>query len=470
MKDLENFTEFYALYNSEHFKERLTSISSSSKLPEEKVSELKKTIERRISQLKALKDYVKQITPLIGNKMANDLLISIDANIESLEVTDKTLKGMMDSITADGFDLLKENVNTLNDKMFELDNIVAKIDSNFEDSLYYSVVSGAVTIDELESMKNKPGLSDEKIDMIEKTVERLTKEKEQTAEAEDQAEQQAVEDEKGNESETTDEVVEETIAVPSVSDGDAVTETVVDELQRRLDQIVYQPGMNYAQTVAYVRAEYELEQLDKQIEALKGKEKLSFKESVLLNQLVNQSTDLMLMLQAMNLSRKEQRREGQIFDVNQRLDEQNARIQREQEQRETYQSRTLQFISLAREHRLTARMEQIQAHMTRIQSNQRTSSLLAFDKQYKRLIRKSRRKARGQVVTQRATEAIEELRALRNDVVNEINNVRADVERFIHRPELVDHLREKPVTLNAQPVPIMLPEVDELEATIARAA
>lgn len=91
-----------------------------------------------------------------------------------------------------------------------------------------------------------------------------------------------------------------------------------------------------------------------------------------------------------------------------------------------------------------------------IQSKQRESVLLKFDKQNNRLMKKSKRQATKRVIVQTTKDKIQKLKDLKNNVVTEVRNIKNDIKnRFVHKPEMVNEMRNEKIVITGQPIEIV---------------
>ena len=168
------------------------------------------------------------------------------------------------------------------------------------------------------------------------------------------------------------------------------------------------------------------------------------------------------------LQHKDMKREEQMTKTNEKMDDTSKGITTEQEKREQYQSKLFKYVSSRKEQKLQAKLEKLRSKMAVIQDSQRKSVLVEFDKLNQKLIKTSMKKAKKQVRKERLDEKIEQLRALKDSVVKEVQNIQSDAKlRRVPTPQLeerVERMRQKPVQLLGASNVIYLPAPVEEEA------
>ena len=116
----------------------------------------------------------------------------------------------------------------------------------------------------------------------------------------------------------------------------------------------------------------------------------------------------------------------------------------------------IKYASARKEKKLTEQLDKLKAQMGVIQSKQRESVLLKFDKQNNRLMKKSKRQATKRVIVQTTKDKIQKLKDLKNNVVTEVRNIKNDIKnRFVHKPEMVNEMRNEKIVITGQPIEIV---------------
>ena len=360
MNDLSNFVDFYSAYD-DHFVSDYTNILRDNLEQDSKKEAARKLIDEKKAQLTEMQDKVTKITSLIGNNLANDLLISIDGNISLINAMSRSI----DTIT-DGNDIeqaLERYMTRFEERTSELQDYIAMTNDKFHESLYYAVKSKAVTINELEDLRNIDGLEEHEMRMIDDTIEQLREEK-LDEELNTQAEQQSMEEEKGNNSElipTPQPVFHPTVEFSNTNYESGTVEEDIEQkpltLDEKIDNIQYERGMNYGQQVSQVRIDHEIENLNIRLNALKEKKdkngKLSLKEAIELQSLVNQITHLESL--KFNLGKKGQRRETKLANTSSKMA--SAEEGLVEEQSKDYQSKLFNFVSSIKQQNLSSKLK-----------------------------------------------------------------------------------------------------------------
>ena len=320
----------------------------------------------------------------------------------------------------------------------------------YQENLYFAVKSNALTIDDLNQIKQEQGLNQEQIEAIDAVISRLQKEKELAGNDKiGLAEQASIEDKKGNLSENPENTFSDVI------DANAKDISSMG-LKERLNSIQYNQDIFYGADIEQVRIEYEIEQLNKRIQNLKNQEHLSFKQAIELHSLVMQVEQLNEMLFNIELGRKDLKREEKLARISSKVSFKENDILASKEQQANSNSRLFKFISARKEKKLTEKLEKLKTQMGVIQSKQRESVLLKFDKKNNRVIKKAKKQATKRVIVQTTKDKIQKLKALKNNVITEARNIKTDIKnRFVHKPEMVNEIQNEEITIIGQPLEIV---------------
>ena len=473
---IRDFAEIYIITKRFDFSEAFTESTKdyTDTIPGnvEDIAKIKTIIDKKIEQLSLLEKQIDKISPLIGSKLANKMRFMINQCRSSIEWLNLNIDDFLAEMTKENWDAV---VKIFNDeylsKAGSLEKLIAKTGPKFVECIVFATQNNQLSKEDLEELAKLEGLTEKEKQLIEEATKQIK---------ETQTEVEPV-DENGNEEETIEaeeEKGEESTALAvnreaQVSEvvGEAqVAEPVRKTLDERLDSIEYRQGMNYSNAVSQVRIAFEIEELDKRIEALQSKrekskkKKISFKEAVEMQKLVNQRE--MLREMEFGLSRKEKKTEKQMAKTDSQTQEKEAELAAEKERQEEASSRLFKYISHRKQQKLTETMQRLQAKMATMTMQQRQAALVKFDALNAKLEKRALKDARRQVRQQRFDEKIAELKALKARIVGEAKAIQSDISRFQHRPEVVERLqtREGPIVMVEQPGIIYLPEhIEELE-------
>lgn len=449
--------DFYNLYNSDPFLSNVESILDSSDERNKQIADMKAALEKEEKMFEELKSKI----PVISNLFDLPTRIGISSQIDTVIGDLKNAQANFESYLSGkniSPDKIEQSLINLDYSSKGFDDIFNSAYKNFGETLYFAFKTNEITLKDLEEMQQKDGMTPEQIKDIQRVVEKIKIElgPRHYYDA-NMAEQTAIEDEKGKESSNTENNVSEV----------AKQRPTPVNVSERVNSVEYQSGVNYADAVAEVRVQAELDRLDAQINRLKGKEKLTFSEAVQLQTLIKQSLALEEMAFTQSIS--QMRREGKLASMDNRISEQAERL--EQEKQNTSQSKLFKYMSARKQHQLQEKLKQLEGKMVVIQQQQRMSTLVRFDKANNKLAKKAKREATRQVIMTTTKENIEKLKAFGNKVVRfgkdafeEGKNIASDVSRFVSNSALMEKLRGQQIIMEGEPSILELPEPEQVLA------
>ena len=219
------------------------------------------------------------------------------------------------------------------------------------------------------------------------------------------------ESEKKEEPEESKEETSKTEETPSLS------------LQEKLNNINYQVGTNLNVAVQELTVEDAITGLQKQIDVLQAKDKLTVKETFSLRQLQEQQLAFQAYMESLDdqkLTSKEKRTNKKLDKTLDRIELKASELQAAIEQSNQYQSRVLRFFSARYQNRLKEEIDALQRKQGMMTTMQKQSAIARYNKQSKKLMRRAKRKG-----------TIEQLKEYRNSLVNELSNISQDISRFV---------------------------------------
>ena len=222
---------------------------------------------------------------------------------------------------------------------------------------------------------------------------------------------------KGQESEKKEEPEE------SKEETGKTEETPSLSLQEKLNNINYQTGTNLNVAVQELTVEDAITGLQKQIDVLQAKDKLTVKETFTLRQLQEQQLAFQAYMESLDdqkLTSKEKRTNKKLDKTLDRIELKTSELQAAIEQSNQYQSRILRFFSARYQSRLKEEIEALQRKQGMMTTMQKQSAIARYNKQSKKLVRRAKRKG-----------TIEQLKEYRNSLVNELSNISQDISRFV---------------------------------------
>ena len=163
--------------------------------------------------------------------------------------------------------------------------------------------------------------------------------------------------------------------------------------------------------------------MQKQIDVLQAKDKLTVKETFSLRQLQEQQLAFQAYMESLDdqkLTSKEKRTNKKLDKTLDRIELKASELQAAIEQSNQYQSRVLRFFSARYQNRLKEEIDALQRKQGMMTTMQKQSAIARYNKQSKKLVRRAKRKG-----------TIEQLKEYRNSLVNELSNISQDISRFV---------------------------------------
>lgn len=193
-------------------------------------------------------------------------------------------------------------------------------------------------------------------------------------------------------------------------------------LQEKLAAVNYKLNGNINTEVQEISLESRLETVGAEIERLKSQEKRTIRDNFRLSQLLEEQVELQAYgttIENQKLSRSEQRRERRLKSTSEKLTETEASLTEAKEFGDQYESRIMRFLSERYQQRLSDRIKGLQSKRGELTDSQKMSSVARFDKESGKIARRARRKG-----------TIAQLKAYREQVLNEIESFGKDMSRF----------------------------------------
>lgn len=450
MNDIKEFTNIYITYNNINIKDKLRDIINSKTSYNERFKQIQKLMLENKKEFSKLKQLIINNSNLISSEKAVELSNEIDHIIDSLGAIDNDINDILVSLTSENIQKMQSHIDQYNEFATSLASIMLDSLDKYQESLYFAVSTGALTLDDLSKLSKEDGLQEEQKVAIAKVINQLQKEHKLTDNKMDLAEQASIEDKKGKVSDS------------SVNDmSDVIDENVngVKGLDERLNSVQYNQDSFYGADISQVRIEYEIEQLNKRITSLKEAKKLSFKEAIELHSLVAQVEQLNEMLFNIELNKRDLKREEKLERIDSKISSKENAILEEKTRQEHSNSKLFRYISARKEKKLTEKLTELKNQMGMIEAKQRQSVLLRFDKANNKLMKKTKRQAVKRVIATTTKENIQKLKEFKNRVVEETVNITTDLKnRFVHKKEVVNDMRNKEVIMTGQPVEIVILE------------
>lgn len=198
-------------------------------------------------------------------------------------------------------------------------------------------------------------------------------------------------------------------------------------LEEKIAAVNYQQGMNINATVQEISLESKLAEISAEIEQLQSKEKLTVRDKFKLRQLLEQQLAFEAYgesLEEQRVSRRERKRNKKLSSNSDKIENKMEELQDSIEQSQEYTSKTMRFLSERYQNKLSGKLQVLREKQGMLTDKQKTSAVARFDKKSKKLVRKAKRKG-----------TIEQLRAYKDSIVQELQSIGQDVSRFFSTKE-----------------------------------
>lgn len=210
-------------------------------------------------------------------------------------------------------------------------------------------------------------------------------------------------------------------------DSEQVQEPIKPTLEEKIAAVNYQQGMNINAAVQEITLESKLEEIAAEIAQLQSKEKLTVRDKFKLRQLMEQQLAFEAYgesLEEQKVSGKERRRNKKLSSTVDKIDEKTDALEESMERSQDYTSKTMRFLSCRYQNKLNTQLQALREKQGTLTNMQKASAVARFDKKTKKLMRKAKRKG-----------TIEQLKAYKDSLVQELQNIGHDVIRFFSTKE-----------------------------------
>ena len=427
--NIQLFVDLYKFNNKmiQDYQNKFQELDTSEISNVDKVSGMRDMLNEKKKMLLEIKKQVDKLAPALMTGQSYELSANIDKLIESIDSVVDNLDVILSNLNNDIREELTTNIekyNTLDDSLSGLINITS---FQFYRNITNELNNKTISIEEVQNLLNEPGLMQDQKDIINNAIQDY-----KTAERNNNTEQSAIENNEG-----------------SLNTDAAVSDTLND----RLNGIVLDSNVGYSTQVNETRTNFEIEQIQKDIDALLEKQtnegRLSVVDTIKLSTLLDHKSRLEESLVNTNVSKKDQRRDDKIANLESKLNARRDDITQLRDRRNGMNSRLFKYASARKEQRLMEKIQKLQQKQGSVMEEQRALSTVAFDKKNKKMFRKAA------------------IGATFNLVKDETKNVVSDIKRFVHNSELFQKLKGKAIQLVSTPA-VLTPDESVEEISMSR--
>lgn len=230
----------------------------------------------------------------------------------------------------------------------------------------------------------------------------------------------------------------------------AATKKAEPTLADKIAEIQFSENKNMVAEVQELTVEDRMAQIAGILASLSGKEKLTLRDMIQIHTLQEEQVQLeayVASLAEQKLSRSQVRRNKKMELVNEKIEQNKKNFETSLENSQHYNSKIMRFFSARYQEQLSNQVEMLRAKRGVLQQNQKASALAKFNKKSGRIVRSSKVLGTIKGMSQFKNAKIEELRALREQVVTELQNFQQDFNRFTSEKNLLPQLKQSTVIM-----------------------
>lgn len=227
--------------------------------------------------------------------------------------------------------------------------------------------------------------------------------------------------------------------------------TLVD----KINQVQFSKDKNMVAEVQELTVEERMAQIAGVLASLSGKEKLSLKDMIQIHTLQEEQVQLeayVASLAEQKLSRSEVKRNKKMGIATDKIEQNKKLIADSMKNSKQYNSKIMRFFSARYQEQLANQVARLREKRGILQQQQRKSAVAKYNKVSGKITRSSKILGTIKGMTQFKNAKLDELRALRNQVVTEFQNLKQDMRRFTSNREMIPLLQQNPVIMLDQPM------------------
>lgn len=219
-------------------------------------------------------------------------------------------------------------------------------------------------------------------------------------------------------------------------------------LEEKISQINYSSDRNMVAEVQELTVEDRMAQIASQLSSLK--EKLSLKDMITIHTLQEEQLQLEAYVEALatqKLSKREVKRNKRMEVVTNKIDENKQLLAESMAKSKQYNSKIMRFFSARYQEQLASKIVDLREKRGVLQAEQRMSAVAKYNKNAGKIVRSSRFLGTMKGVTQFRDIKLNELRALRDQVVTEFQNLQQDIGRFTSSRNMLPQLQQSQIIM-----------------------
>ncbi len=219
-------------------------------------------------------------------------------------------------------------------------------------------------------------------------------------------------------------------------------------LADKIAGISYASDRNMVAEVQALTVEERMAQIAASLTLLSDKKKLSLSDMIQIHTLQEEQVKLESYIKALaeqKLSRKEVKRNKKMEIATTKIEENKKLIAQSMENSKQYNSKIMRFFSARYQERLAEQVLNLRAKRGVLQREQKMSAIAKYNRNSGKIVRSSKVLGTIKGMNDFKNIKLEELRALRNQVVTEFRNLQQDIGRFTSEREMLPLLQSSSV-------------------------
>ncbi len=237
-------------------------------------------------------------------------------------------------------------------------------------------------------------------------------------------------------------------------------------LADKIADISYSSDRNMVAEVQQLTVEDRMAQIAASLALLSDKKDISLKDMIQIHTLQEEQVKLESYVDALanqKLSRREVKRNKRMEIVTAKIEENKKLIAQSMENSNQYSSKIMRFFSARYQEKLADQVVALREKRGILQREQKMSAIAKYNRNAGKIVRSSRVLGTIKGMNKFKNVKLEELRALRNQVVSEFQNLKQDVRRFKSERGMLLQLQGSKVV-----IPDHIVSIDEHQRTLER--
>lgn len=236
-------------------------------------------------------------------------------------------------------------------------------------------------------------------------------------------------------------------------------------LADKINQVQFSKDKNMVAEVQELTVEERMAEIAGVLASLSGKEKLSLKDMIQIHTLQEEQVQLeayVASLAEQKLSRSETKRNKKMEVATDKIEQNKKLIAESMKNSKQYNSKIMRFFSARYQEQLASQVTRLREKRGVLQKQQKKSAIAKYNKASGKIIRSSRILGTIKGMSQFRNAKLDELKALRNQVVTEFQNLKQDIGRFTSNREMIPLLQQNPVIMLDQPMSLTNRQMEQM--------